>query len=134
MLKILTISLDNFLYYDILLFSNELTFRRNFMAKSNAERQAEFRTRMKARGFREKLIWVDWEGHRGSARAPELPEQKPALTLAQLTGRLRKITAGMDGYDTSRLFAELAAHARGLREKWNYNETLLEPEHRSVTK
>jgi hypothetical protein len=97
------------------------------MTKSNAERQAEFRSRMKARGFREKLIWIDQEGHQGTARTQE-QEQKPALTINQLSGQLKKITSGMDANAAGRLFAELAAHARGLRGKWDLNEKALEKE------
>jgi hypothetical protein len=85
------------------------------MAKTNAERQAEFKARMKAKGFREKTVWVDWEGHRVGAKSPE---KKSVITTNQFTGRLRKIVEGMDEYDAGRLFSELASYASGLRARW----------------
>jgi hypothetical protein len=92
------------------------------MAKTNAQRQAEFRAKMKAKGFRERLVWVDWEGHRAGAHFPEDAHGKPTMNIHQLNGQLKKITEGMNEYDAGRLYGELAAYARGLRARWEFNE------------
>jgi hypothetical protein len=100
------------------------------MAKSNAQRQADFRARMKARGFREKLIWVDWEGHAKGAKSQDVPEE---LTLKQLDGQLKKLTADMSQWDAGRMFSDLAAHARGLRARWELNDNAVKKELERVT-
>jgi hypothetical protein len=89
------------------------------MAKTNAERQAEFKARMKAKGFREKMVWVDWEGHWIGAKSAET---KSVITINQLTGRLKKIVEGMNSNDAGRLFSELDSYASGLKARWEINE------------
>jgi hypothetical protein len=90
------------------------------MAKTNAERQAEFKARMKAKGFREKSVWVDWEGHRTGAR--KSAEEKKGMTGNQVTRRLKEIVEGMNEYDAGRLLSEVVAYASGLRARWEINE------------
>jgi hypothetical protein len=85
------------------------------MDRTAAERQAAFRKRMQARGFKLKQIWVDAEGFLGSGKKAE-ESACPAMSLDQLLAVLAEITVGADEAFQSRLYGELAAYARGVRE------------------
>jgi hypothetical protein len=72
---------------------------------------------MQARGFRLKQVWVDAEGFLGKGTKAGGME-RPAMTLSQLLDELVDITAGTDETFEKRLYGELAAYARGIRELW----------------
>ncbi|MDR3140026.1 MAG: hypothetical protein LBT95_10220 [Treponema sp.] len=95
------------------------------MNKTSAERQAAFRKRMNDRGFRLKQIWVDKEGFPGNGRKGREALQPP-MSLDQLVNELVRLTEGIDENFKSRLYGELAAYARGVRELMNL--TRLSPE------
>jgi hypothetical protein len=84
------------------------------MDRTAAERQTAFRRKMRARGYRQKQIWVDAEGFPGRGGGA-LGFFRPSMTLEQLTAELVRLTGGMDEEFARRLYAELAAHARGIK-------------------
>ncbi|MDR1863533.1 MAG: hypothetical protein LBQ67_06405 [Treponema sp.] len=87
------------------------------MALTATERQAAFRRRMKERGFRLMQIWVDAEGFPGRSRAGR-QSPRPEYTKDQLIEVLEHVTTGTDEDFTAKLFGELAAYAKGVRELW----------------
>jgi hypothetical protein len=63
-------------------------------------------------------VWVDAEGFPGKARERGAA-QRPVLTLDQLKEVLVRVTTGADEDFALRLYGELAAYARGVRELWD---------------
>ncbi|MDR2784641.1 MAG: hypothetical protein LBB83_01870 [Treponema sp.] len=88
------------------------------MDRTAADRQAAFRQRMKARGYRLMQVWVDAEGFPGKAvgRSGVKPSE---MTLTQLEDVLVRVIEGTDEVFTLRLYGELAAFAKGVREVWD---------------
>jgi hypothetical protein len=73
---------------------------------------------MKARGYRLMQVWVDAEGFPGKV-AQRGGARKPEMTLDQLQDVLVRVTQGADEDFTLRLYGELAAFAKGVREVWD---------------
>ncbi|MDR2178488.1 MAG: hypothetical protein LBP20_10690 [Treponema sp.] len=73
---------------------------------------------MKARGYRLMQVWVDVEGFPGKV-AQRGGARKPEMTLDQLQEVLVRVTQGADEDFTLRLYGELAAFAKGVREVWD---------------
>jgi hypothetical protein len=88
------------------------------MDRTAADRQAAFRKRMKARGYRLMQVWVDAEGFPGKA-AQRGGIKKPEMSLSQLQDVLARVIEGADEAFTLRLYGELAAFAKGVREVWD---------------
>jgi hypothetical protein len=100
------------------------------MDRKAADRQAAYRKRMKARGFRLMQVWVDAEGFPGKAAERE-GAKKQELTLEQFEEVLVRLTSGTDEAFVPRLYGELAAYAKGVRETWDLsrmNQELFSPE------
>ena len=95
-----------------------------------AKRMADFRRRMKEKGFKQKQIWVDDQGFPGKAGSPRSPKIV-SLTRDDFLTVLDSLVQGTDESFSHRLYQELSAYARGLRELWNMdkrNPSLFEPE------
>jgi hypothetical protein len=88
------------------------------MDRTAADRQAAFRKRLKARGYRLMQVWVDAEGFPGKA-AERGGAKKQELTLKEFEDMLVRLTAGTDDNFAPRLYGELAAYAKGVREVWD---------------
>ena len=88
------------------------------MSKTVANRQATYRKRMKARGYRLVQVWVDGAGFPGKVSDVD-GEKKPALTFDQLKALLVQVTSGADEDFALRLYGELAATAQELRKIWD---------------
>ena len=88
------------------------------MGKTVANRQAAYRKRMKARGYRLVQVWVDAEGF--PVKVGDVDGvKKPGLTFDQLKEMLVRVTAGADEAFALRLYGELAAVAQELRKVWD---------------
>jgi hypothetical protein len=96
------------------------------MAKTAAERMAAYRARMKAKGFKQKPVWVDYDYHFVGSKSPVDGLGRERITGNQLTRRLKEITEGMDDDSTCELFAELAVHAKWLRNRWDVLQRQME--------
>jgi hypothetical protein len=89
------------------------------MAKSAAERQADFKARMYARGFKQKQIWVDEDGF---MVGPEDVEGggRPKVTYAKFLRELKTLINPMTDDEKEEIYAELLVYARALRQRWDY--------------
>lgn len=68
--------------------------------------------------FIQKQVWVDAEVFPGKV-AEKGGAKKQELTLSQFEEVLSRVTAGTDVAFASRLYGELAAFAKGVREVWD---------------
>jgi hypothetical protein len=73
---------------------------------------------MKEKGYRFMQVWVDAEGFPGKA-AQRGGARKSEMTLDQLQDVLFRVTQGADEDFKLRLYGELAAFAKGVREVWD---------------
>jgi len=100
------------------------------MDRTAAQRQARFRQRMRALGYKVKTIWIDDAGFPG--RGPtDRPPLKPELTREEFEEELTRAVSGTDSGFRARFYGELAAYIRGLRGLWEYrrqNPELWTPE------
>jgi hypothetical protein len=95
-----------------------------------AKRMAAFRARMREKGFKQKQIWVDSQGFPGLG-GPDKAAKKNFLDRGVFLDEVQKAIEGTDEAFARRLYGELAAYARGLRELWNLdkrNPSLFSPE------
>jgi hypothetical protein len=97
-----------------------IIFIRGFtkMDMTAAHRQAAFRRRMKAGGYRLMQVWVDARGFPGKVQDRDGAKGRE-VTLGQLEDVLAGVVAGTDGDFAPRLYGELAAFAKGVREIWD---------------
>ncbi|MDR0760758.1 MAG: hypothetical protein LBF74_11745 [Treponema sp.] len=94
------------------------------MDRTAAKRQAEYRNRLQAQGYRRKMIWYDQagfpiRGREAGGSARPLPDK---LTREELDQEIERAIAGTDPAFTARLFRELAACAREIRALRDYEK------------
>jgi hypothetical protein len=88
------------------------------MAKTAAERQADFKARMYAKGFKQKQTWVDEDGFMAG---PENIEggARPKATYAKFLRELKILINPMAEDEKEEIYAELLVHVRAFRQRWN---------------
>jgi hypothetical protein len=93
------------------------------MAMSNAERQAKYREKMRAKGKKRHDEWIV-EG--GGIAAAERPGCWPFMTKDQLNGAIKKAVSEFTGDDEflkEVIYAEIAAYAKKAAVRYKkYNE------------
>ena len=90
--------------------------------KTNAAVQAAYRERMKAKGFKQTLVWTNYLGHLAvSADSSNEPLEMPQLNASQFAGRLKKAFAGFSDTDPDAdiMRAAVADYADRLRHRFD---------------
>jgi hypothetical protein len=86
------------------------------MAKSVAERQADFKARMYAKGFRQKQTWVDQEGFMVGPKDLE-GGSRPRVSYIKFLRELKNLINPMTGDEKEEIYAELLAYAGTFRKR-----------------
>jgi hypothetical protein len=92
------------------------------MAKSNKERQAEFKNKMYKKGFKQKIVWVDREGFNVNIKDEYGFGKRPKVEYNKFIKELKALMAPINEEvptDVEEIYAELLSYAQGLRGKWD---------------
>jgi hypothetical protein len=88
------------------------------MGKDTVERQADYKARMYAKGFKQKQTWMDEDGFTVGPKNIK-DRERPRVSHAKFLRELRDLTNPMGEAMQEKVYAELLVHARALRMRWD---------------
>jgi hypothetical protein len=89
------------------------------MAKTAAERQADFKARMYEVGFKQRQIWVDEDGFMVGIENVGKNGIRPRAGYAKFLKELKNLVGPMSEEEKEEIFAELLVYAGSFRKLWN---------------
>jgi hypothetical protein len=89
------------------------------MAKTAAEKQADFKARMYGEGFKQRQIWVDEDGFMVGIENRGKKGIRPRIGYAKFLKELKNLVGPMSEGEKEEIFAELLVYAGTFRKLWD---------------
>jgi hypothetical protein len=87
------------------------------MGKTTAERQAGFKAKLYAKGYKQKQTWMDEDGF--TVRPGNIEDPRPRVAHADFLEELKNLVGPMSGKGQEEIYAELLVYARSFRKRWD---------------